>query len=114
MKSSANIPHIYSPRAEHVAASDWNAYMALNTPVSIDNTDSPYDLEINVGVLIVDTTAGDVTVNLPAGGQHGYKIKNIGIGTITLVPSGAETIEEQYVYPNESAQIEFIGGWYWV
>jgi hypothetical protein len=87
--------------------------MALHTPVLIDDTNSPYTMSISVGVLVVNTDAGDVTVNLPAGGQHGVKVKNIGSGTVTLVPDGAETIEDANVYASESADLEFSNGWYW-
>ncbi len=113
MTSSSNIPHIYSNYAEFVSAKDWNAVQALRVSTLIDDTDSPYDLPISVGVLVVDTDAGDVIVNLPAGGQHGVKIKNIGSGTVTLVPDGVETIEDANVYASESADLEFSNGWYW-
>ena len=42
--------------------------------------------------LIVDT-AGTVTLPKAADAQHGYFIKNISSGTVTVSPNGSETID---------------------
>jgi hypothetical protein len=61
---------------------------------NIDNTDSPYIALASDHVIVCDTSAGDITVNLPAGviGTT-YSIKNIGTGTVTVDGDGTETID---------------------
>jgi hypothetical protein len=62
----------------------------------IDDTDSPYTVLDTDDIIRVDTTAGDVTINLPVLSTMANKvftIKNIGTGVVTLDASGAETID---------------------
>ena len=64
----------------------------------IDNTDSPYTISETSGevVILVDTSAGAVTVNLPTavGNTAKYHIKLVADGnTLTIEPAGTETID---------------------
>jgi hypothetical protein len=66
--------------------------------VSIDDTDSPYSAGY-VEYILCDTTAGDVTVNLPTVvGNEGrlYKIKNTGVGINKVIVdgNGAQLIDD--------------------
>jgi hypothetical protein len=72
----------------------------LITPalVEIDVTDSPYTAttgSVDIAIMC-DTSAGNITVNLPAiagNSNRRYNIKNIGTGTVTIDPNGGETID---------------------
>lgn len=89
MTSSSKNPHIYSSRAEFVSAADWNAFQNRSVAVVIDHTNSPYTLTNDVEFLVINTSGGAVTVNLPTEGEHPMEIKNYGSGanTVTLVAS---------------------------
>lgn len=65
---------------------------------NIDNTNSPYSLTVGTDLLLVDTSSGAVTVNMPtASGIEGKKfiIKKISTDTnlITIDGNGSETID---------------------
>lgn len=67
-----------------------------------------------VGVYLVDTSAGNVTITLPAVSQRQWVIKKITTDTnkITLVPNGADNIEAanaNYDLPNSAAAAR--GAW---
>lgn len=62
----------------------------------IDDGDSPYTQDDSEYVLLGDTSAGDITNDLPSiSGRIGrvLYIKNVGSGTLTVDGSGAETID---------------------
>ncbi len=71
------------------------------TITRIAAADSPYTLLANTSILLCDTSAGAITVNLPAmaAGQDGRAVwcKNTDTGAngndVTLDASGAETID---------------------
>lgn len=64
------------------------------TPLSIDNTDSPYTPSASGGeFILVDTTSAAVTVNLPtdANIDPGYKVKVVriaGANNVTVAQNG--------------------------
>ena len=66
---------------------------------TIDDTDSPYTLPLNIDFLYVNTTAGNVTVNLYATSSYAERnspiwIKNIGTANaISVTPQVGETID---------------------
>jgi hypothetical protein len=60
--------------------------------------DSPYTLSGDFSAFLVDTAAGDVTVNLPAGDANRNALvvhmpTAAGTGKTTLVPQGGDTVE---------------------
>jgi hypothetical protein len=62
----------------------------------IDDGDSPYTLLGTDAVVIADTTAGDVTINLTALSgiaERKVEFKNIGTGTLTLDGNASEVID---------------------
>lgn len=66
--------------------------------VSIDDTDSPYDMSVNETIVLADATDGTITINLPPVATAAGKVitvKKVGTGTnaITLDPNESETIE---------------------
>jgi hypothetical protein len=112
MTSSSKIPHIYSDYSEFVGASDWNAFVTLfKTPVVISTgralTDSDY-------IVLVDTTAGDVTLTLPTNPNHGYIIKNVGSSGNDVILSSGETIEEDTITDGLSLNIIYNSTYKWV
>lgn len=65
----------------------------IETIVDIDNTDSPYTVLATDLVIMCDTDAGAITVNLPAGvAGKSYKIVNAGStgNDVTITPNGTE------------------------
>jgi hypothetical protein len=65
------------------------------TVVEIDNTDSPYSPD-DEEVIIADSSAGNITISLPAIASNQskvYSVKNIGTGTVTLDGNASETID---------------------
>jgi hypothetical protein len=64
MTSSANIPHIYSPRAEHVAASDWNALQ--NREFGVSTKDADYTLTTADKYITINGSSNTVEMLLPA------------------------------------------------
>ncbi|MBU2559237.1 MAG: hypothetical protein KJ578_15780 [Bacteroidetes bacterium] len=76
------------------------ALSPYQTRTSIDDTDSPYSLLVATDVLLVDSSGGPVTVNLPAiaGVDAGKRFTivdyggNAGANAITVDGAGAETI----------------------
>jgi len=86
---------------------------------NIDNTDSPYSISTVEPICIVDTGAGDVTINLPEVASNSglrYTIKNIGTGIVTVDGNGLETIDGSGtfdLYEDESLDIVSNGsGWF--
>ena len=73
------------------------SYLTRASPVSIDHTVSPYTA-VYGQTLLVDTSGGAVTINLPAAVAGGSSIVVLDVGgaagtnNITLDPDGAETI----------------------
>ena len=73
------------------------SYLTRASPVSIDHTVSPYTA-VYGQTLLVDTSGGAVTINLPAAVAGGSSIVVMDVGgassanNITLDPDGAETI----------------------
>jgi len=73
------------------------SYLTRASPVSIDHTVSPYTAAYGQ-TLLVDSSGGAVTINLPAAVAGGSSIVVMDVGgaagtnNITLDPSGAETI----------------------
>ncbi len=73
-------------------------------------------LDTSHHLVVCDTDGGAFTVTLPAGGQGTcYIVKNVGTSgiAVTLVPDGAETIEDNTVYDGASYQLvyETTEGW---
>jgi hypothetical protein len=64
----------------------------------LTSADSPYDMNVNDSILICDTTGGSITINLlPALDWQEKRIsikKIIAANTVTIEPSGAETIDD--------------------
>jgi hypothetical protein len=64
----------------------------------LTSADSPYDMNVNDSILICDTTGGSITINLlPALDWQEKRIsikKIISANTVTIEPSGAETIDD--------------------
>lgn len=73
------------------------SYLTRASPVSIDHTVSPYTA-VYGQTLLVNTSGGAVTINLPAAVAGGSSIVVLDVGgaananNITLDPNGAETI----------------------
>jgi hypothetical protein len=73
------------------------SYLTRASPVSIDHTVSPYTAAYGQ-TLLVDSSGGAVTINLPAAVAGGSSIVVMDVGgsagtnNITLDPNGAETI----------------------
>ena len=73
------------------------SYLTRASPVSIDHTVSPYTAAYGQ-TLLVNTSGGAVTINLPAAVAGGSSIVVLDVGgassanNITLDPNGAETI----------------------
>jgi hypothetical protein len=73
------------------------SYLTRASPVSIDHTVSPYTAAYGQ-TLLVNSSGGAVTINLPAAVAGGSSIVVLDVGgaananNITLDPSGAETI----------------------
>jgi hypothetical protein len=109
--SSFRIPHIYGPTAEFVSASDWNTYMALHTPVVISTSRALADSDY---IVLVDTTAGDVTLTLPTSPNHGYIIKNVGSSGNDVILSSSETIEDDTITDGISLSIIYNSTYKWV
>lgn len=65
---------------------------------TIDDTDSPYALSYDIRTLLIDASAGSITVNIPtAVGCRGLRFTFVlstasGAFTVTLDPAGSETI----------------------
>lgn len=76
--------------------------------VSIDDTDSPYDMSVNETVILADATGGAITVNLPPAASAAGKIITVkktgtGINAVTLDPDGAEQINGAGTFANLDA-----------
>ena len=67
---------------------DWNTRTVTTTPVTLDQDDR---------TVLVDSSGGNRTVNLPAAGAARYQVYTIkkiaAANTVTIDPSGAELIE---------------------
>jgi hypothetical protein len=64
--------------------------------VSIDSTDSPYSVTTADDVVLVDTTSGSVTVNLPTAATASFPIsikKIASANSLIIDPFGSETID---------------------
>lgn len=74
-------------------------FSGLGQPVvKIDDTDSPYTATESEPIILVDTSAGPVTINLPeiVVGSTGFQIKLLptnAVNQVTLVPGAGDTIE---------------------
>jgi hypothetical protein len=76
-----------------IADVDWQG----TETVTITNTDSPYTADV-YNVILADTSAGDITVVLPASAtskDKSYTVKKItnDSGQITVDPNASETID---------------------
>jgi hypothetical protein len=64
----------------------------------LTSADSPYDMNVNDSILICDTTGGSITINLLPALDWQEKLifikKIIAANTVTIEPSGAETIDD--------------------
>jgi len=65
---------------------------------TVSVTTTPYAVTGTEGTIEVDCTAASIVVNLPAGasaraGLYRFKRKDSSANTVTLTPSGAETID---------------------
>lgn len=98
-----------------------NDIPSLNFTVvsEIDDTDSPYTISTIEPICIIDTSSGDVTINLPLVASNiglKYKFKNIGAGTVTIDGNGSETIDGEttfLLYQDEVVDIVSTGStWY--
>ena len=73
----------------------------IDNIVSITNAESPYTLPVDVSVLLIDASGGDVTVDLYASaGNSGKKVTFLRTDTtfansVTLDPNAAETYDGQ-------------------
>jgi hypothetical protein len=71
-------------------------YIEIGASTSIDNTDSPYTA-LTEGQINADSTAGNITINLPPvtdyPGKIYYVVKTVAGNTVTLVPNGSDTID---------------------
>lgn len=66
------------------------------THTDIDNGDSPYTILSSDTIVMADTTAGNITINLLAFASAPDRpvwIKNTGAGEVTIDGNGAETID---------------------
>lgn len=86
---------------------------------NIDNNDSPYSISTVEPIVIVDTSAGNVTITLPIVATNSglrYTIKNIGTGIVTVDGNGLETIDGETtfdLYEDEALDIVCDGsGWF--
>ena len=63
----------------------------------LTNADSPYEMNLNDGVLICDATSGNIVINLKPAREWEQKkltIKKISsANTVTVTPNGSETID---------------------
>lgn len=71
--------------------------------VTIDNSDSPYNLTAGVDVVLVDTSSGPVQINVDAAASidgKRFRIKKISNDgeIITIEPDGSETIDGEANY----------------
>ena len=71
--------------------------------VSIDNTDSPYTVDIDaVQIVYADPTSGAITINLPAVASNTNRyltVKNIGTtNAVTVDGNASETIDGNTTY----------------
>lgn len=88
--------------------------------VAIDDTDSPYALGDSIAIILGDTSAGNITVNLPAAADSVGRriwIKNLGVGTVTVDGNGAETIDDdltQILAQYSTLQIISDGSEWWI
>ncbi|MGK5091237.1 tail fiber domain-containing protein, partial [Deltaproteobacteria bacterium TL4] len=79
-----------SPDARHAQAINATAKTSVT---------SPYTLTSDDGIILADTSGGDVTLNLPTasgigGRTYSVKLTTAGLGkTLTIDPSGTETID---------------------
>ena len=90
----------------------------ITNVTSIDDSDSPYTVLASDHVILCDTDADDITVNLPEGvtGTE-YSIKNTGDGTVTVDGYGTETIDDeltQSVSTLNCPKITFDGTEWWI
>jgi len=86
------------------AISEAAAQPVVITPTTVGAT--PYNVLNTDTVLYVDTSIGPVTINLqPAAGRGGRPLEiydvtgNAAANPISLVPSGAETVDGQAPFP---------------
>lgn len=96
-------------------ASDIDTFFVVNTTPFSATTES---------ILLVDTTADDITVNLPAGASYLQStgplinIKNYqGNNNVTIVPNGSETIEDDtsaLLFPGTSLTLTTDSTNWWV
>lgn len=80
---------------------------------TITNADSPYTLQDGDGILLCDTTAGAITVNLPATASHVGRVLTIkktsgGVNAVTLDGNGAETIDGSATNAEVDAQYDVL------
>ena len=87
----------------------------LNTgTVSIDDTDSPYTLTGTQQFVLIDPSAGSVTVNMPdattyPGREIRFKLTQAaGANIVTLQRQGADTIDGTTTYTDLDIQYESI------
>lgn len=83
---------------EAIQIPDAGGYAIFYNLTEIDNGDSPYTIVDSDVVITCDTSAGNVTVNLPAIASSLKRvlfIKNTDVGVVTVDANGAETIDGQ-------------------
>lgn len=73
-------------------------FPSISDSVSIDDTDSPYQVSLKHRTVFIDPSSGNVTINLPpAASAKGQRltfvlIQAAGGNTVTIQPDGSETI----------------------
>lgn len=80
---------------------------------TITNADSPYTLQDGDGILLCDTTAGAITVNLPATADHVGRVltikkTDVAANAVTLDGNGAETIDGSATNAEVNAQYDVL------
>jgi|GEM_PF-4795088 len=90
-------PVIKAQGADRWDGNDWNKLnMAISRVVKLTNADSPFTTEITDTLFKCDTSSGSITLGLPpaadSAGKWGIAVKTSASNSMTVDPSGSETI----------------------
>lgn len=95
------------------SAYDISNIASVRPVKQLDDSDSPYDVLVTDGVLLVDTQSGAVTLNLPAAADAAGQVLTVkrmgtGVNAVTIDGDGAETIDGSATNTDLDAQYDVL------